>query len=57
MTLADYIKWLFNIFQNYLPTFFEAFHLNLYDFTNAFPIFFDVFDAIIVLDHARDSKI
>jgi hypothetical protein len=50
MTLAYYVQWLLNIFQDDFAIFFEARYLHFNDFTNAFSIDLDVSNAVIVFD-------
>ena len=57
MTLAYYVEWLFNIFQNYFPALFKAFDLDLNYFSYAFSVLFDISYAFIILNYSGYTEI
>ena len=57
MTLAYDIQWLLNVLKNYLARFFKTCDLHFDNFTNTFLVFLYISDAVVILDHSRDTKV
>lgn len=57
MILADHVEGLFKVMQNYFTRLFKACHLHLHYVSDALFIVLDIFDALIILDHSRDTEV
>ena len=53
--LADHVEGLFKVMQDYFTRLFKACHLHLHYVSDALFIVLDIFDALVVLDHSRDT--
>ena len=57
MALRDYVQRLLDVLENYFAALLKASDLNFNNFTNWFTVLFNVFNAIIILDDARNSQV
>lgn len=57
MVLADHVEGLFKVMQNYFTRLFKACHLYFHYVSDALFIVLDIFDALIILDHSRDTQV
>ena len=55
--LADHVEGLFKVMQDYFARLFKACHLHLHYVSDALFIVLDIFDALVVLDHSRDTQV
>ena len=55
--LANHVEGLLKVMQDYFTRLFEACHLHLYYVPDALFIVLNVFDALVVLDHAGYTEV